>query len=233
MRPVFTYSQQASETPQPGIKPQSQANSEQSSVSPPTSNYDVGVKTILPSTFQQQTTSNNPNTSKDNSPNITETSSIKKVVKVGSIFTKPNSNKPTTSTNPSSSFSINGDNSSENVIIDRYTLLTAWRELSKDKSIFDNASLMRIGSVEPLFIDENTFELAVANQNAESFFKDNQNKIIKALSTHLHNKIMKMTIRTINASDQQKILSPLEQVKEMISQNPAFGKLNDNLGLSL
>ena len=182
--------------------------------------------------YKPQSPQNTSNDSQHNLPQASE-SSTKKVVRVGSIFTTSNSKTFPSSTKNESDAPSSPGVSSDNFVINKYTLLTAWNSLSKDTNQFDNASIVRIGSVEPIFIDENHFEISVANPNVESFFNENRNKILKALSTHLNNKIMEMSIRFIADSDSHKILSPIEQVKEMIFQNPSFGKLKDNLDLSL
>ena len=98
---------------------------------------------------------------------------------------------------------------------------------------FDNATMMRIGSVEPILKDNTHFEITVANPNVELFFKQNKSLILKQLSIHLHNHLMEMDIHLMESSGPQKILTPHEQVSEMAAENPEFGRLIDILSLSL
>lgn len=230
---MFSHSRKASETPQPGIQHQSISPTTSHVVSPSTANSVEGGY-LLSHLTPPSPTPTTPHISSGNSSNNDNTSesSTKKIVKVDSIFSKSDSKASSFSVNNAPPL-LNSALSKDKIVIDKYTLITAWKKIQEEKNLFDNASIMRIISVEPIFINENHFEIYVANPNAESFFQTNRDVILKALSAHLNNQIMEMSIKIVQNSDSQKILSPLEQIKEMISQNPSLGKLKENLDLSI
>ena len=233
LRPVFFHSRKESETPQPGIQQQSISPTTSPVVSPPTA-HTVDGGNLLRHSASQSKTHITPPISNEKSSNNSNSSepSAKKIVKVGSVFTKPNS-KPSLTSAINELSPLPPTPSSENIVIDKFALITAWKKIKEEKNLFDNASIMRIISVEPTLIDDNHFEIYVANPNAESFFQTNRNEILKALSANLNNKKLEMIIRVVQDSGSQKILNPLEQIKEMLSQNPSFGKLKENLDLSI
>lgn len=230
MRPVFTHSRQASETSQPGSIPSSNATTSSaervSSTNAPTS-----VKNnVVAQTLQQKSQVNHTAISKPQK----EADTSKKVVRVGSIFSGPKTQELSTvsSANKGLTESPN-DSVITNIKIDQLTLLTAWKGMCSNKDVFDNATKMRIESVEPKLIDNNKFEISVANPNVELFFKQNKNTILNELSSQIDGHKMEMEIRIIESNGPQKILTPVEQVSEMITQNSSFGKLKDVLNLAL
>ncbi len=231
---MFIHSQQASETPQPGISNTSNAKDTTTLVVSSTTSKNVVKDVNTQESRLSAAQSPNPNPSSSNSKIKSEqtTSSSGKVVKVGSIFA---SNPQKSSSPASSSRTSESDSRKESapIIIDKLALLTAWRSISSDNNIFDHATLMRIGSVEPVLIDSDHFEISVANPNVELFFKQNQSQIINALASHLQNKRMSMTIKIMSTSEPKKILSPYEQVNEMAEENPAFKKMKEIFQLSI
>lgn len=119
------------------------------------------------------------------------------------------------------------------VVIDQLSLLTAWKQMCTSSTLFDHASKMRIGSVEPTLVDKDTIEIAVANPNVEEFFKGRRSQIISELAPFVQNKHFQISIRIIESEGPQRILSKYEQMEAMIKLNPAFGRLKEELDLSL
>ncbi len=231
MRPVFTHSKQAAKTPQSGSTDKSQANKTSS----------IKSSNVVENSATQVVDSSKPKTNADlplskqilQNQNRDNSTHIQKVAKLGSIFSSP---PKTNSVAEQDEESIKLDNASspDNVIkIDQLSLITAWKAVSSNNQVFDKASMMRIRSVEPTLIDNHHFEISVANPNVELFFKQNRNLILSQLSAYLGNHKMTMTIKIIESSDSQKILTTAEQVNEMVKQNPAFKKLMENLNLSM
>ncbi len=125
------------------------------------------------------------------------------------------------------------NNTPSTIVIDQLTLLTAWKQMCTSSTSFDHASKMRIGSVEPTLVDNDTIEISVANPNVEEFFKGKRSQIISELATFVQNKHFQIKIRLIESEGPQRILSKFEQMEAMIKLNPAFGRLKEELDLSL
>ena len=88
-------------------------------------------------------------------------------------------------------------------------------------------------SIVPKLLNESTIEIEYANQNVESFFKENMSIILNGFKQELGEGKLDIVLKKGENNGPQKILSSYEQLEKMTEINPALKKLKDTLELVL
>ncbi len=97
----------------------------------------------------------------------------------------------------------------------------------------DKVVATRMESIIPRLKSESEIEIEVANQNVESFFRENKSVILSGFKQELGEGQLDIVFKESENKGPQKILSTYEQLEEMGKQNPSLKKLRETLELVL
>ena len=88
-------------------------------------------------------------------------------------------------------------------------------------------------SIIPRLKSTSEIEIEVANQNVETFFRENKAIILEGFKQELGSGKLDLVFRQSKNTGPQKILSSYEQLEEMGKLNPSLNKLRETMELLL
>ena len=91
----------------------------------------------------------------------------------------------------------------------------------------------RMKNMNPVLLDLPHVELAVSNEMVKNEIEAIQGSVLATLRAYLHNSALTLTLRVVEQEAQEKPLSRLEQLEEMMKQNPALDMLCQEFDLEL
>ncbi len=118
-------------------------------------------------------------------------------------------------------------------IKDQTSLELIWRKVASNLHSIDKVVATRMESIIPRLKSESEIEIEVANQNVESFFRENKSVILSGFKQELGEGQLDIVFKESENKGPQKILSTYEQLEEMGKQNPSLKKLRETLELVL
>lgn len=116
-------------------------------------------------------------------------------------------------------------------IKDQNTLELTWRKVAIHLQAIDKVVATRMESIIPRLKSENEIEIEVANQNVETFFRENKSIILEGFKREFGDGQLNIVFKQSENLGPQKILSTYEQLEEMSKINPSLKKLRDTLEL--
>lgn len=118
-------------------------------------------------------------------------------------------------------------------IKDQTTLELAWRKVASNLHSVDKVVATRMESIIPRLKSTSEIEIEVANQNVETFFRENKAIILEGFKQELGSGKLDLVFKQSENTGPQKILSSYEQLEEMGKLNPSLNKLRETMELLL
>jgi len=117
--------------------------------------------------------------------------------------------------------------------IDSLNLTVAWREFAMGLPHEEIAMRNRLDNIEPMLIDDRTFEVIADNPTLETQLNQYVPRIDEFLRKKLQNSSVHMIVRLREMDDTRKVFSRAEIFNIMLEQNESLRRMKDLFGLEL
>ncbi len=111
-------------------------------------------------------------------------------------------------------------------------LSRAWKEYAE--SITDDPQFkIALLTGEPTMLNADTFEFSVSHSNLENHLNSIRPSLERFIHEKLHNTHLHLQVRITEEGEKKLALSPQDQLKVMVENNPAIAEMGRQLGLEL